>query len=77
MRKILLPFCVFAIIFLTFSLTSCKKEDKSCTCTETDLEDGDTYTETIFPSNYNVKTCDELGSSLSGSGYSVKCKKSK
>ena len=51
-------------------MTSCKKD---CVCTEKDT-DGETYTETIFPENYNAKNCKELGSMLSGDGIVVNCK---
>jgi hypothetical protein len=80
MRKMLLSLCTFSLVCLIFCFTSCKKEtssdtdsgSKSCTCTETGV-DG-TYTFTEYPSNYNVKSCSDLGSMMSGNGYVVKCK---
>ncbi|MBD5396755.1 hypothetical protein HDR62_01230 [bacterium] len=61
---------VLAVASLLALMTSCKKD---CVCTEKDT-DGETYTETIFPENYNAKNCKELGSMLSGDGIVVNCK---
>ncbi len=61
---------VLAAASLLMLMTSCKKD---CVCTEKDY-DGETYTETIFPENYNAKNCKELGSMLSGDGVVVNCK---
>ena len=61
---------VLAVASLLVLMSSCKKE---CTCTEKS-SDGETWTGTEFPENYNAKNCKELGSMMSGNGYTVNCK---
>ena len=60
---------VLALASLLVLMTSCKKE---CTCTIQD-EDGDKYTISEFPENYNAKNCKDLGSMMTGGGVLVKC----
>lgn len=61
---------VFVAAGLLMLMSSCTK---SCTCTFQD-SDGDKWTETEFPENYNAKNCKDLSSMISGDGLLVKCK---
>ena len=75
MRKLSSLF-MLAVLSLALCCISCKKEvvgDGSCTCTEKSI-DGDSYTFKEYPKNYNADNCSELGSMLSGDGYSYNCK---
>ena len=55
-------------------LSSCKKE-KTCTCTETDLDSGYSATETVNPEDYNIGSCSALEDYfiMNSNGFDYKC----
>jgi hypothetical protein len=71
MRTILSSICVLALFCVVLCCTSCEKGSRECKCKRTGGEH--TYYFKDFPANENAKTCKQLGTMLSGDGYSTTC----
>lgn len=57
-----------------FVITSCEKEEKMCTCTETDY--GYSSTQQVDPSSFGAKNCSDLAVKLrmaNGSEFDYNC----
>ena len=65
MKKKIKGLFLFLVVCLCCGvLSSCQKEDKTCTCIEYGVKG------TVSPSDYGVKTCDDLNKIIKGVGQS-------
>lgn len=84
MKKTFMMVAAFAALSMTVAMTSCKKEDKNgatdstsgsssgtCTCTYTDFQTGERYTEKINMAEVGVTKCSALEFYIQGDSQLV------